>query len=109
MFYGFTVWQWLALLLSGGGVIAALWALDASLQLGGFVGTLVVGVPALYWLMGDSGRFDPGELLLDALRRRFSPVLYEPGAGARHAAVLVDPPQRQAEADTGSFIERRRR
>lgn len=89
-FYGFTVWQWMALLLGGGGVIAGLWALDVSIQLGGFVGTLLIGVPALYWLMGESGRFDPAELLLDALRRRFSPARYRPGAGERQAAVLVD-------------------
>lgn len=105
-FYGFTVWQWMALLLGGGGVIAALWALDASVQLGGFLGTLVIGIPALYWLMGESGRFDPGELLLDALRRRIAPSRYEPGTGARQVVVLVAPRPSPPEADASSSAER---
>ena len=108
-FYGFTVWQWMALLLGGGGVIAALWALDASIQLGGFLGTLVIGVPALYWLMGESGRFDPGELLLDALHRRVSPTRYEAGAGARHAVLLIEPRPSSAQPAAASAFKRRRR
>lgn len=84
--YGFTVPQCLVLVFGGGGVIAALYELHVGIQLGGFVGTLVIGVPALYWLLGESGRIEPAELLLDALTKLLAPSRYLPGTPSATAA-----------------------
>jgi hypothetical protein len=103
--YGFTVWQWLSLLLGGGGVIAALWQLHVSLQVGGFVGTLVIGAPALYWLLGESGRVEPAELLLDAARRLAAPKQYEAGPGEPVALLVERPQPSYADVDHGAGSE----
>lgn len=87
--YGFTLPQCLALVFGGGGVIAALYYLHVGIQVGGFLGTLVIGVPALYWLLGESGRVQPAELLLDALTCLLAPSRHAPGADAR-TVVIVD-------------------
>jgi hypothetical protein len=87
--YGFTVPQCLALVFGGGGVIAALYYLHVGIQVGGFLGTLVIGVPALYWLLGESGRVQPAELLLDAFGWLIRPSRYAPGADAEPRSVVI--------------------
>lgn len=87
--YGFTVPQWLLLLFGGGGLIGGLWALDVGVQIGGFLATLILGTPALYWLLGESGRIEPAELLLDAARRLYEPRVHAPGGGDSRSAVFV--------------------
>jgi hypothetical protein len=84
--YGFTIPQCLVLLFGGGGVIAGLHYLHVGIQVGGFLGTLVIGVPALYWLLGESGRIEPGELVLDAVAKLMAPARYEPSAARTTAA-----------------------
>jgi hypothetical protein len=87
--YGFTVPQCLALVFGGGGVIAALYYLHVGIQVGGFLATLVIGVPALYWLLGESGRIQPAELLLDALTWLIAPTRYAPGADAAARTAVI--------------------
>lgn len=87
--YGFTISQWLGLLFGGGAAVAGLWALRVGVQVGGFLGTLVIGIPALYWLLGESGRIEPAELLLDAARRVVSPRVHLPGPGDARSVVHV--------------------
>jgi|SRR5215218_1680323 len=87
--YGFTLPQCLALVFGGGGVVAALYYLHVGIQVGGFLGTLVIGVPALYWLLGESGRIQPAELLLDALTWLITPSRCAPGADADPRTVVI--------------------
>lgn len=88
--HGFTIPQALALALGGGGVIAALYHLHVGIQLGGFLATLLVGIPALYALLGESGRVEPIELARDVIRHLTTPQRYEPGAGPDTAGLVVD-------------------
>ncbi|MCW2954266.1 MAG: hypothetical protein JWQ48_3436 [Conexibacter sp.] len=94
--YGFTVPQWAALIFGGGGAIAAMYFLHVGVQAGGFFGTLIVGMPALYWLLLDDGRIQPTELLLDALRKLAAPRQYRGGRGERPAGLLIDGDSRHA-------------
>jgi hypothetical protein len=100
--YGFTIPQCVALVLGGGGVIAALHYLHVGVQAGGLLGTLVIGVPALYWLLGESGRIEPGELVLDALAKLLVPARYEPGAGGRTAEPGVTAHAREPDRREGA-------
>ena len=96
--HGFTIPQAVALALGGGGVIAALYTLHVGIQLGGFLATLVIGVPALWALLGESGRIEPVELAGDAIRHLTAPQRYEVGAGPDMAVLVIDvgadPPRR---------------
>ncbi len=78
--YGFTIPQCLLLVFGGGGIIAGLYYLDVGIQVGGFIGTILIGVPALYVLLGDSGRIEPLELAIDATRHLLTPSRYEPNS-----------------------------
>ncbi|MDW5595920.1 hypothetical protein VSS74_16345 [Conexibacter stalactiti] len=98
-FYGFTIWQWLVLLLGGGGAVAALRALEVGIQVGGFLGTLLVGVPAIYWLLGESGRVEPAELLRDAARHLVARKTFDAGPG-EPVALVVASAERRGEAVT---------
>jgi hypothetical protein len=100
--YGFTVPQCLVLVFGGGGVIAGLYYLHVGIQAGGFLGSLIVGVPALYWLLGESGRIEPAELLLDAVSTLLAPSRYEPGAPVAASTVLVTE-HHQATGDVAAF------
>jgi hypothetical protein len=64
--------------------------LHVGVQAGGFFGTLILGIPALYWLLLDDGRIQPTELLLDALRKLAAPRSYCAGRGERPAGLLIE-------------------
>jgi len=102
--YGFTIPQCLLLVFGGGGLIAGLYYLNVGVQIGGFLGTLVIGVPALYWLLGESGRIEPAELVRDAARHIVAPSQYAAG-GAGTAAILVTDPYSSTGAVSACDIE----
>ena len=88
---GFTPWQWLGMLVGGGGVIAGIYVIGLPTKPAISLAVLLLGPPiALAYLSEDVG-LDVGQLLKDALRWIGGPKQLAPGGSENARALLVAP------------------